>query len=151
VTRTLVCTVGLPRAGKSSWAKRTNWPIVCPDSVRMAMHGQRYAPMAELLVWPVARLMVRALFLAGHGTVVVDATNNTRKRRNFWQPVEGMDTWDRTVFKVIPTDMQTCVERAVAMGDHAIVPIIDRMAREREELAMPFEQLYQEPRPEDVP
>ncbi len=43
----LICTVGLPRSGKSTWCKTQSYPIVNKDSIRLALHGQRYLQDAE--------------------------------------------------------------------------------------------------------
>jgi len=102
-------------------------PVVNPDSVRLAIHGLRYEPLPEDLVWAITKIMVRALFLAGHMTVIVDATNTTRKRRDFWQD----DKW-YTVFKVFETHPDECLTRAG--DDEAIKPVIQRMAEQFEVL-----------------
>jgi predicted kinase len=102
---------------------------VCPDEIRRALHGERYLQLAEPMVWTVATLMVRALFGAGHERVILDACNNTRKRRDPWSKEFP------TVFKVIDTSAETCLERALNRGDQYIVPIIGRMAQESEPLA----------------
>ena len=81
---TLTMTIGLPRCGKSSWARKQSCPIVNPDSIRLALHGSAFIPEAEPIVWAIAKYMVRALFLAGHDRVILDATNITRKRRDEW-------------------------------------------------------------------
>ena len=130
----LLLMVGLPRSGKSTKAGELsvqfNAPIVNPDSIRVALHGQRFAPQAEPFVWPIARLMVRALFYAGHEVVIVDATNATRKRRDEWQSAE----WKRS-FVTIETPKEVCLERAAAEGDTEIVPVIERMAATWEPVA----------------
>jgi predicted kinase len=120
-------TVGLPRSGKTTWARAQGHPIVCPDEIRLALHGQRYAQEAEPFVWAIARLMVRALFTAGHNTVILDATNVTQKRRDEWES----DLWD-TVFHVIPTNEEECLARADAERDEEIKPVIRRMAEQFE-------------------
>src|SRR4051812_20443404 len=87
--KTLHILCGLPRSGKTTLAnslsRERGWPVVCPDAVRLALHGQRFVPEAEAFVWAIAKVMVRALFLAGHDDVVLDATNGTRKRRGEWK------------------------------------------------------------------
>lgn len=83
--RILIVTVGLPRSGKSTWAKRQTFPVVNPDAIRLALHGQRFYGPAEPFVWATAKLMVRSLFGAAHRKVIVDATNCTRKRRDEWR------------------------------------------------------------------
>ena len=85
IRKTLIAMVGLPRSGKSTWAKKAGHPIVSPDAIRLALHGQRFISEAEPFVWAIAKAMVRALFLAGHSAVILDATNNTRKRRDEWK------------------------------------------------------------------
>ena len=71
--------------------------------------------------------MVEALFLAGHPKVILDATNNTRKRRDAWQS----DKW-RIEFQVVETSIATCLKRAQDAGDEEIIPVIERMWAERE-------------------
>lgn len=127
--KTLLCTVGLPRSGKTTWAQKQNLPIVSPDAIRLALHGQRFIAEAEPYVWAIAKTMVRALFLAGHKIVILDATNGTRKRRDEWQSKE----W-KTYFKVIDTPANVCLDRARAEGDEYIMPVIERMAVQHEGL-----------------
>lgn len=134
--RVLIATVGLPRSGKSSWARQQSYPVVNPDAIRLALHGQRFAANAEPFVWATAKLMVRALFLAGHKTVILDATNVTRKRRDEWRS----DEW-ATFFKLVLTPREECRRRAEAEGDAEILPVIDRMVETREPLG-PDEQQW---------
>jgi predicted kinase len=120
---TLIATVGLPRSGKSTWARRQGVPVVNPDSIRLALHGQPFIEEAEPWVWLFARTMVRSLFLAGHPTVILDATNVTRRRRREW--VDG--DWELR-FEVFRTPAEVCIERALADGREYLVPVIERMA-----------------------
>lgn len=119
----LILTVGLPRSGKSTWAKAQGHPIVNPDSIRLAMHGQRFYGPAEPLVWATAHLMVDALFRAGHETVILDACNVSAKRRDEWKAHNP----ELQVFNAGPV---TCLERAMSQNDQEIVPVIERMAKE---------------------
>jgi len=118
----LICMVGLPQSGKSTWAQSRESPIVNPDSIRIALHGQAYIPEAEPMVWAIAKYMVRSLFLAGHDTVILDATNATRKRRDDW----SSDHWE-TVFKVIDTPADICAQRARKSGQDVLIPVIEGM------------------------
>jgi predicted kinase len=118
---TLIVTVGLPRSGKSTWAKGTGHPIVNPDAIRLAIHY----PPAEPLVWGLAHTMVDALFMAGHETVVIDATNVTEKRRTEWQ-LPGV----AVKFEIFSTLPSECIRRAKANGREDLVPVIQRMARQ---------------------
>lgn len=125
----LVGTVGLPRSGKTTWALSQAWPIVCPDAIRYAVHGQRFISLAEPFVWAIAKAMVRALFLAGHQTVILDATNTTRKRREEWVSPDWGTFW-----KLVDTPADVCRQRAEAENDSEILPVIDRMAGQWEPL-----------------
>ena len=118
----LILTVGLPRSGKSTWARTTGHPVVNPDSIRTAMHGQPYFEHAEPLVWAFAKMMVRALFLAGHDTVILVATNTTKKRRDEW-----IDKSWTTVTQVFETSPAECIRRAQEGGREDLVAVINRM------------------------
>jgi predicted kinase len=122
--RTLILTVGLPRSGKTTWARAQSVPIVNPDSIRLALHGQRFVTEAEPFVWAIAKTMVRALFLAGHDTVILDATNTTKKRRAEWMTTG--EWWLK--YQPIVTSEGECLARATAAGDVEIIPIIQKMA-----------------------
>lgn len=126
---TLYVTVGLPRAGKTTWALRTGCPVVNPDSIRLESHGQKFWPPGEPLVWAYADLMVRSLFRVGHMGVVLDATNVTKKRRKQWVNMEWL-----TRYFVFPTTAELCIRRAHACGSHDLIPIIERMAIDYETL-----------------
>jgi len=121
----LILTVGLPRSGKSTWAKTTGYPIVNPDAIRLALHGKRFLALSEPWVWVIAYTMVAALFRAGNETVLVDATNVTEKRREEWK-----GRYQNVELKIFDTSPQECIRRARAEGDEEIVPIIKRMASE---------------------
>lgn len=130
----LILMMGLPYAGKSTEARNiheaTRAPTVCPDAVRRALHGERYVPRAEGMVWAVTKIAVRALFLAGHGTVILDATNTTRARRDEWRS-DG-EPWV-TAIHYVDTPADECRRRAMAAADDDILPVIDRMAEQLEE------------------
>lgn len=128
----LILTVGLPRSGKSTWAKQyaahfSGVAIVNPDSIRLALHGQRFALEAEPHVWAIARTMVKALFLAGHHTVILDATNRRANNRKSWQSPD----WT-VVVHVESADAETCIARARACGQDDLVDenVIARMYRD---------------------
>lgn len=125
----LIATVGLPRSGKSTWARSTPHPIVCPDAIRLAFHGQRFIGECEQWIWVFARTMVQALFMAGHDVVILDSTMMLRKRRDEWKSPRWLTVW-----KVIETPREECLRRARLLGDDEIVPIIERMAAQWEPL-----------------
>ena len=127
--RTLIMLMGLPRSGKSTWAQRQGVPIVNPDAIRLALHGQAFIIEAEPIVWMTAKYMVRALFLAGHESVILDATNTTRSRRDEWKS----SLWNREVM-LFDTPEDECIRRAKDGGREDLIPIIEKMNEGFEDL-----------------
>jgi predicted kinase len=143
---TLICTVGLPRAGKSTWMKPLRkahgWPVVEPDAIRRAIHGTPFNSKAEPLVWSTARIMVRSLFEAGHDVVLFDSTMVTAKRRSMFAYEDFTVCW-----KEFYTDVATCIERAKETGQEYLVPVIQRMSDNRDPLCdedLLFEDWYRD-------
>lgn len=126
--------VGLPRSGKSTWARSTGFPIVSPDAIRLSLHGKPFRPEAENLVWAMAYHMTDALFYAGHEKVILDATNITEKRRTPWR-----DRYGEVQIHIIPTSPEVCIERARAQGDFGLIGHIERMAGEWDVCPPPWE------------
>jgi predicted kinase len=131
---TLILTVGLPRSGKSTWAREYDpYLQVCsqqiatvnPDSIRLTLHGTAFRREAEGLVWSIAHVMVESLFLAGHNTVILDACNHTARRRNEWLS----DKWDCRYVE-FPATMIECIRRAEANNQQYLIPVIQRMSEE---------------------
>ncbi len=120
----LILTVGLPRSGKTTWAREQGSPIVNPDSIRLALHGEAYIQQAEGFIWVITYLTARALFFAGHTEVIVDATNITESRRNEW--VKRFEDCE-IVFKKFDTPKDVCIERAKKDGREDLIPVIERM------------------------
>jgi predicted kinase len=123
----LILTIGLPRSGKSTWARAQGHPMVNPDSIRLAITGKRYEALAEPFVWATAKAMVRSLFYAGHEVVILDATNTTVKRRDEW--IDPL--WARE-FHEIDTNRTVCLNRTYLFGDDdyvsGLISTINRMA-----------------------
>jgi len=125
----LIMLMGLPRAGKSMWARASGVPVVNPDSIRLAMHEQPYIKAAEPFVWAIAKTMVKALFLAGHDKVVLDATNTTRKRRDEWRDGD----WAVRVHE-FTASIDLCIQRAKSSNRDDLIPVIERMFENYEPL-----------------
>lgn len=147
MSATLIATVGLPRSGKSTWARRQGLPIVCPDAIRLACHARPYFAPFEPWTWALAYTMVEALFQAGHEQVIFDATNTTRKRRDdlraqgstFGEHPELIG-WN-VCFKVFDTATFICQQRAEQGNRPDLVKVIERMAAAYEPLGQD-EHLY---------
>lgn len=125
----LIVTVGLPRSGKSTWAREQGFPIVNKDSIRLALHGKRFLKDAEPWVHAIAKTMVKSLFFAGHDKVIVDECNVMKKHREEWIS----DEWN-TIFYLISTTKERCILRAKAEYDSEIIPIIEKMSNQFEDL-----------------
>lgn len=106
----LILMMGLPRSGKSTWARGQGFPVVCPNAIRLALFGRRWWGPGEHIIETTAKTMVRALFFAGHETVILDATAITRARRDFFKYEVDLH-WRRYV-KFIDTPVEVCKERA---------------------------------------
>jgi predicted kinase len=120
--RILICTMGLPRSGKSTWAREQGIPIVSPDAIRLELYGQPFWVPGEKMVWAIADLMVRSLFSAGHTRVILDATNFKLSLREKWYSPDWI-----TVFKHIDTDYVECMRRAIAEGRDDLYKVIRYM------------------------
>lgn len=77
----LLYTIGIPRSGKSTictkWAsEKPMRAIVNSDSIRLALTGKRYEPLAETMVFATKHIMIRALLERGFD-VIVDGTHST--------------------------------------------------------------------------
>lgn len=130
MSKKLIVMVGLPRSGKSTWARNQRlFPIVNPDSIRIALHGQPFLPSMEPYVWAIAKTMVKSLFLAGHTIVILDACNVTKKRRQEWVSPE----W-KTYYKGIPTPVNVCFQRC-GEDNEPLWKAIERMWKEFEGLS----------------
>ncbi len=126
-TNILYMTIGLPRSGKSTWAKLQQVPTVNPDAIRLSVHGKPFDLKHEDLVWWTARIMVESLFKAGHRHVILDATNITRSRRDRWYTAE----WER-VFVSFGTSPEMCKKRAIASDMPYLVDVIEKMSGQYE-------------------
>lgn len=125
IEKVLILLVGLPRSGKSTWAINSGFPIINRDAIRLALHGKPYIQEAEGIITPIEELMVKSLFLAGHDTVIVDATHTTEKRRHRWK----YGNWNIYI-KKFPVTLGVCIERAKDSNREDLIPVIERMSEQ---------------------
>lgn len=124
---TLLMTVGLPRSGKSTWAKATGLPMVNPDSIRLALYERPFIASCEDMVWTITKYMVKALFIAGHHQVILDATNiKERDRRNFYPQY---NVWEQVNIIVFRASRELCEKRARQDRKDELLPVIERMSK----------------------
>ena len=128
----LILAVGLPRSGKSTWARSQGHPIVNRDSIRLALHGRRFLAEAEDMVTVIENCMVKALLLAGHDKVIIDACHHRIERRQRWTELARRNDLgiERVELQVIPTGKDECIRRAAWEGYSEIIPVIEKMAAE---------------------
>lgn len=129
MSKSLIITVGLPRSGKSTWAKGYTYPIVSTDSIRLAIYEQPYIKSAEPYIWAIAQTMVKSLFLAGHDAIILDATNTTKERRKIWIS----DSWN-TFYKEFTTPKSECIKRAIDSNQEYLINVIENMYNKFEEI-----------------
>lgn len=108
-------TIGLPRSGKSTWAVEKGWPIVNRDAIRFSIGGTIRYFKEETRVSEIERIMVTALFKAGHEDVIIDATHLKQKYIDAW--IDFAKDGDKRKFLVIEwkffTPLDVCVQRAI--------------------------------------
>jgi len=120
----LILTVGLPRAGKSTWAMKQGHPVVNRDAIRLALHGHAFIGKAEAMVTVIEKYMVKSLFEAGHKCVIIDATHLKEKYRKRWEH----DEWNIKIQK-FDASVSVCIDRAKKDNREDLIPVIERMAK----------------------
>jgi len=108
---------GLPRSGKTTWAtslEREGWVRICPDDIRLALHGQPFLQEAESSVWEVARTRARTL-LKGDYMVLIDATNLTKKSRRQWRQLAKEFGLILDIY-LVETSLEVCLKRNTGTG-----------------------------------
>ena len=133
--------VGLPRSGKSTIAnawqndeiefiadhiaykkrgEKRRKVIVSADAVRLSF-GHRFNKDVEHLVWSTVETMVKTYLLMEYD-VLLDETNTTQQR------IKQIFRWDKNAqWAYISTDVATCMSRAVETEQSDLIPIIERM------------------------
>ncbi len=127
--KTIILTVGLPRSGKSTWSRAQGIPVVNPDSIRFALYNKPYIEEAEEMVWAITFIMAKALLLAGHDKIIIDATNLKEKNRGMWH--ERFPDYI-IKYKCFRTTMRECIKRAKECKRKDLIPVIKRMYKEAE-------------------
>jgi len=123
--KTLILTIGLPQSGKSTWAQKQGHPIVNRDSIRLAFHGHAYIQESEPVISVFEEYMVKSLFIAGHDTVIVDATHLRPEYIERWQKSK---LWEVQFEYFTGVPVEECIRRARENGREELIPVIKRMS-----------------------
>lgn len=131
--------IGLPRSGKTSYCM--NWvkelsdkprAIVNADSIRLALTGERFNGFAEGMINQLKILQIKANLINGFD-VMVDGTHTT------WKSVKELLAIDPDAkYVFISADAYTCRRRANESNQEDLHPIIDRMAKQLDEIKPRF-------------
>ncbi len=124
--------IGLPRSGKSTWAKRhqesEGTPIVSADNLRYLVYGQRFWGNGEQLMWAI-RAIILNMLLEQDIDIIIDETNTTKERRK--SIIDLARNYKHDVFGIVMIDSKgECIRRALSMNDETIIPVIERMAEQ---------------------
>ena len=132
----LIFTVGLPRSGKSTFAKRMckseydPITLVSADDIRLELYGHRFFPGGEGMVHATKDLMIRSLLRSGN-RVLDDCTNTSRAS------LLSIFRIDKDAEAIIfMADPNVCKERAFLCDQCDLVEhgVIDRMYQQMLEL-----------------
>ena len=132
----LILTVGLPRSGKSTWAKTTGYPIVSADAIQYAVCDKQLLPIDSFydMSDTIAKYMIKSLFFAGHTTLIYDNCNHLKTRRIYWINW-CTENEIKIEYKYFDTSMEVCQERAKGFKNSEwLVPRIAEMSNEFDRL-----------------
>lgn len=87
----LIITSGLPRSGKTTWAKEMvaasgNYVRINRDDLRVMLHNNKWSPRNEEITIATQRAMVRAALAKGK-SVIVDDTNLSTNHHESWKQI----------------------------------------------------------------
>lgn len=134
----LFYTIGIQRGGKSTFAKQ--WQeegkkrvVLSGDSFRKGVHGQIYIGEAEFFVFACMDAAARALLHEGY-TVLIDETSSTLNtiQRYLRVDINAQPIW-------IDTPKETCILRAINLKQDFLIPAIERVSKQIEELKIDFD------------
>jgi chloramphenicol 3-O-phosphotransferase len=122
------------KGGKAHWESPR--AIVNADTIRLQFGHRFYGPIEEL-VHTFKHMMIKVLLDSGHD-VLVDGTHTTK--HSIVKLLE-IDSDAEHAFVSTPADV--CKERAVATDQTDLLPVIDRMVKQMEDLP-PIGEIRQE-------
>ena len=132
--------IATPRAGKNTycdkWMKEKdpdglNRVVLSGDDIRMALYYKRYIDACEPFVHEIYRVMTKSLLLQGGHHVMLNDTHTSIFS------IEKVFKLDKNAqFIYIPTPPDVCKQRAIDTGQEDLFPVIDRMYKQLQKLAV---------------
>jgi predicted kinase len=130
---TLMMMCGPPRSGKTSFISISDWKdeiCISADILRKQILNRNYDAKNEPIIWTIRGIMLR--YLMSFGTpIVIDETNNTKKRRLSVIKLAQEFNY-KTLLVKVKTTVNQCNRRANNSSRNDLLPVIDRMFREHE-------------------
>ena len=120
--------------GKAKWENPR--AIVNADTIRLQFGHRFYGPIEEM-VHTIKHIMIKTLLESGHDTLV-DGTHSTKS-----SIVKLLEVDRDADYAVITTPAEVCKERAIATVQNDLLPVIDRMVKQLENLP-PISEIRQE-------
>lgn len=123
--------VGLPRSGKSTFIK--DWQdspvcfprvVLCADVFREVILGQPYRKAAEPIVHAHVLTAARALIKSGYDVMIDECNTSKRSLYSIFEIDPAAE------YVMVKTPTETCRQRALALNQGALLPVIDRAARQ---------------------
>jgi len=111
-SKQLAIMCGMPLSGKSTYAnllQKEGWIVVCPDNIRLALHGQQFVLSAEPFITGITHITVKAL-IDRNQAVLVDATNLTHEKRLVWRNIAKEFSIPLKII-LMDTPSEECVSR----------------------------------------
>lgn len=121
--------IGRPRSGKSTFCNRwveqeAKRVVVSSDDIRMALHGQRYEPLYETMVFAIKHVVIRAHLHRGMD-VIVDGTHSSEVS------IQRILEIDNCAIPILfETSEHECIKRAIEIQQFDLVNPIKRIGRQ---------------------
>lgn len=146
----LIILIGIPASGKSTHAKeeylkRTNYKIICPDTIRKEKFNVKFDIEKENQIWTYIFDLIRKQLTISN--IVIDATNLKEKRRAEYVKI-AKETNSKIEAVIINEKITECLKRNNSRDIDKIVPneVMDLMIKDFNKLMHnnPLETLQKE-------
>jgi predicted kinase len=109
----VIVLVGLPGAGKSTWARAQGAAVLSSDEMRLLLAGDEKDQTIHARVFAAMRYLLRQRLELGAGPTILDATNLRRRDRKPWLKLAAaFSAAAEAVYFDVP--LAVCLERNAA-------------------------------------